>query len=157
MLLFFFYICMDESFYFHIQDFLLSSSTFHIYTFTIFIEISLSVIHPCEMVIISVTHPQTWLILMFNNGQTLHFVRPQTRLLQVFKALIQTFPHPQYGYALYLLCPLYGRVCLGLTVVCSRHRLFLIPFFGRAGFHLLTSHLHVQRIFSSWAFQPSYG
>ena len=103
MLLFFFYMCMDKSFYFHIQDFLLSSSTFHIYTFTIFIEISLSVIHPCEMVIISITRPQTWLILMFNNGQTLHFVRPQTRLLQVFKALIWTFLHPQHGYALYLL------------------------------------------------------
>ena len=87
----------------YIQDFLLSSSTFHIYTFTIFMGILLSVIHPCEMVIISVTRPQTWLILMFNNGQTLHFVRPQTRLLQVFKALVQTFLHPQHGYALYLL------------------------------------------------------
>ena len=79
--IFLLYMHRREFLFSYIQDFLLSSSTFHIYTFTIFMGISLSVIHRCEMVIISVTRPQTWLILMFNNGQILHFVRPQTRLL----------------------------------------------------------------------------
>ena len=101
--IFLLYMHRREFLFSYIQDFLLSSSTFHIYNFTIFMGISLSVIHLCEMVIISITRPQTWLILMFNNGQTLHFVRPQTRLLQVFKALVWTFLHPQHGYALYLL------------------------------------------------------
>ena len=30
-----------------------------------------------------------------------------------------------------LLRPLYERVCLGLTVICSRHRLYLILLFGQ--------------------------
>ena len=100
--IFLLYMHRREFLFSYMQDFLLSSSTFHIYTFTMFMRISLSVIHLCEMVIISITRPSTWLILMFNNGQTLHFVRPQTRLLQVFKALVWTFLHPQHGYA-YLL------------------------------------------------------
>ena len=79
--IFLLYMHRREFLFSYVQDFSLSSSTFHIYTFTIFMGILLSVIHPCEMVIISITRPQTWLILMFNNGQTLHFVRPQTRLL----------------------------------------------------------------------------
>ena len=101
MLLFFFYICMDETFYFH-KDFMLDSSIFHIYTSTIFIGISPSVI--CLWNGNYQRYPSLGLIFMFNEVRPcillFHGLDCFSRCFNEFKTLVYAFPHPWSGYAL---------------------------------------------------------